>query len=54
VDLDGRYKHARRWQDALRACDRAIALDPNDCEGPRWNAGIAAAATTPRGCQNAP
>lgn len=38
------YKHARRWQDALRACDRAIALDPDDCAGPRWNAGIAATA----------
>ena len=38
------YKHARRWQDALHACDRAIALDPDDCEGPRWNAGIAATA----------
>jgi hypothetical protein len=38
------YKHARRWEDALRACDRAIALDPADAEGPRWNAGIAATA----------
>lgn len=38
------YKHALRWEDALRACDRAIELDPDDCEGPRWNAGIAATA----------
>jgi hypothetical protein len=38
------YKHARRWQDALGAADRAIALAPDDCEGPRWNAGIAATA----------
>jgi hypothetical protein len=38
------YKHARRWQDTLRAADRAIELAPDDCEGPRWNAGIAATA----------
>ncbi len=38
------YKHARRWEDTLRACDRAIALDPEDAEGPHWNAGIAATA----------
>jgi hypothetical protein len=38
------YKHARRWQDALDASERAIALDPDDCAGPRWNAGIAATA----------
>ncbi len=38
------YKHARRWADALEACDRAIALAPNDAEGPHWNAGIAATA----------
>lgn len=38
------YKHARRWEDTLRACDQAIALDPADAEGPHWNAGIAATA----------
>jgi hypothetical protein len=38
------YKHARRWEDTMQAADRAIALDPDDCEGPRWNAGIAATA----------
>src|SRR5215470_3764181 len=37
-------KHAQRWADCLEACDRAITLDPNDSEGPRWNAGIAATA----------
>jgi hypothetical protein len=38
------YKHARRWEEALHACDRAISLDPEDAEGPHWNAGIAATA----------
>lgn len=37
-------KHAQRWPDCLEACDRAIALDPEHSEGPRWNAGIAATA----------
>lgn len=38
------YKHARRWEDTLRACERAIGLNPADAEGPHWNAGIAATA----------
>jgi hypothetical protein len=38
------YKHARRWKDALRACERVIECDPGDAEGPHWNAGIAATA----------
>jgi hypothetical protein len=38
------YKHARRWEDTLRACERAIVLDPDKAEGPHWNAGIAATA----------
>jgi tetratricopeptide (TPR) repeat protein len=37
-------KHAQRWTDCIEACDRAIALDPDDSAGPRWNAGIAATA----------
>ncbi|HEX3483283.1 MAG TPA: tetratricopeptide repeat protein [Kofleriaceae bacterium] len=37
-------KHAQRWADCLEACDRAISLDPEHSEGPRWNAGIAATA----------
>lgn len=37
-------KHAQRWADCLEACDRAIALDPEHSDGPRWNAGIAATA----------
>jgi tetratricopeptide (TPR) repeat protein len=37
-------KHAQRWADCLEACDRAIALDPEDSAGPCWNAGIAATA----------
>jgi tetratricopeptide (TPR) repeat protein len=37
-------KHAKRWAECLAACDRAIALDPEDCEGAHWNAGIAATA----------
>lgn len=38
------YKHAGRWQASLDACERAIELDPDDCQGPQWNAGIAATA----------
>jgi hypothetical protein len=38
------YKHAHRWADVLRACDEAVALAPDDAEGPHWNAGIAATA----------
>jgi tetratricopeptide (TPR) repeat protein len=37
-------KHGRRWADCLKACDRAIELDPDDCDGCHWNAGIAATA----------
>ncbi len=37
-------KHAHDWRACLDACQRAIALAPDDCEGPRWNAGIAATA----------
>ena len=37
-------KHAGRWADCLEACDRAIALAPENSEGARWNAGIAATA----------
>jgi tetratricopeptide (TPR) repeat protein len=37
-------KHARSWAACLQACDRAIELDPDDSEGPSWNAGIAATA----------
>lgn len=37
-------KHAQRWVECLAACDRAVALDPENCGGPRWNAGIAATA----------
>jgi hypothetical protein len=38
------YKHARRWEETLHACERAISLDPDDAAGPHWNAGIAATA----------
>ena len=38
------YKHARDWEKTLAACERAIALDPDDAAGPHWNAGIAATA----------
>jgi tetratricopeptide (TPR) repeat protein len=38
------YKHAGDWERTLEACERAIALDPDDAEGPHWNAGIAATA----------
>jgi tetratricopeptide (TPR) repeat protein len=37
-------KHAQRWAECLAACDRALALDPDDSQGPCWNAGIAATA----------
>lgn len=37
-------KHAHDWRTCLEACQRAMALAPDDCEGPRWNAGIAATA----------
>lgn len=37
-------KHAHRWAECLAACDRAVALAPDDSAGPRWNAGIAATA----------
>jgi hypothetical protein len=43
-NLSVAYKHAGRWADCLRACDRAIELDPGDVEGMHWNAGIAATA----------
>jgi tetratricopeptide (TPR) repeat protein len=38
------YKHARLWPEALDASDRAIALDHENAQGLRWNAGIAATA----------
>jgi len=38
------YKHARRWREALDACDRVIALDGAGAQGVHWNAGIAASA----------
>ena len=38
------YKHARRWQDCLDACDRRLALDTEHADGVHWNAGIAATA----------
>src|SRR5262245_9044692 len=38
------YKHARRWQETLDACERAIALGADHVEGAHWNAGIAATA----------
>jgi tetratricopeptide (TPR) repeat protein len=38
------YKHAHRWPDVLTACDRAVVGNPDDAEGPHWNAGIAATA----------
>jgi tetratricopeptide (TPR) repeat protein len=37
-------KHAHRWADCLAACDRAIAIAPDDSGGACWNAGIAATA----------
>jgi tetratricopeptide (TPR) repeat protein len=37
-------KHAHEWAECLRACERAIDLDPGNCDGARWNAGIAATA----------
>ncbi len=37
-------KHVGQWRACLDACDRAIALAPDDSAGPRWNAGIAATA----------
>lgn len=37
-------KHAHRWADCLAACDKAIALDPEDAGGMHWNAGICATA----------
>ena len=37
-------KYAQRWAECLAACERAVALDPENCDGPRWNAGIAATA----------
>ena len=37
-------KHAHRWKECVDACDRAIALDPEDSGGAHWNAGIAATA----------
>lgn len=43
-DLGVALKHARRWKECLDACDRAIALEPDDCAGPQWNGGIAATA----------
>jgi hypothetical protein len=38
------YKHAHRWEDVLRACDRMSALAGEPSPGPHWNAGIAATA----------
>ncbi len=43
-DLGVALKHAHLWKECLAACDRAIALDPEDCAGPQWNGGIAATA----------
>lgn len=42
--LTAAYKHAHRWRDVLAACDRAVAINPDDAQGPLWNAGIAATA----------
>lgn len=43
-DLGVALKHAHLWPECLAACERAIALDPDDCAGPQWNSGIAATA----------
>lgn len=37
-------KHAHRWAECVEACDRVIALDPENSGGAHWNAGIAATA----------
>ncbi len=37
-------KHSHDWPACLDGCRRAMALAPDDCDGPRWNAGIAATA----------
>ena len=37
-------KHTQAWAECLAACERAIALDPENSDGACWNAGIAATA----------